>query len=175
MPEVPAEREHNLWAPVLPSKIPWTARGETFLRRNRAHPPGSYRNIPGSSSARRAGDSLVTQQFPIPASSRFLRSAFARELLISLAQRRPFPSSLAPSSVAFPPGAAHRSSTRSPGKQEDGWPVSWRWAPADNKARHNNRDVGKDCPPPHNKIRFLSREPVQEQRDRSGSSPSGSI
>ena len=51
----------------------------------------------------------------IPASSRFLSSALARELLISLDTSSPSPKSLAPSWVLLPPGAAHRSSTRAPG------------------------------------------------------------
>ena len=51
----------------------------------------------------------------IPQSSRFLSSAFALELLMSLEIRTPFPASLTPSSVLFPPGAPHKSRTRSPG------------------------------------------------------------
>ena len=62
-----------------------------------------------------SGASLVTQIFPAPNISRFLRSAFARELLISLENRTPVPANFAASSVLLPPGAAHKSRTRSPG------------------------------------------------------------
>ena len=63
-----------------------------------------------------SGVSLVTQILGIPNSSRFFNSALALELLISLDTRSPSPRSLAPSSVLLPPGAAHRSSTLSPGQ-----------------------------------------------------------
>ena len=61
------------------------------------------------------GSSLSTSILPIPKTSMFLRSPLALELLISLATSIPCPFSLAPSSVALPPGAAHTSSTLSPG------------------------------------------------------------
>ena len=92
---------------------------------------GSFRNIPspeqgastkilsknsGKYPERRPGVSFVTMEFRIPKSSRLRRSAFARELLMSLATRKPFPCSFAPRAVAFPPGAAHRSRTYSPGR-----------------------------------------------------------
>ena len=81
---------------------------------------GSRRNIPspehGASTnlikklrqdvSHFSGASLVTQIFPAPNISRFLRSAFARELLISLENRTPVPANFAASSVLLPPGAA---------------------------------------------------------------------
>ena len=70
---------------------------------------------PGKTSARPAGVSLVTSTFSLPNSSRLRSSALARALLMSLATRRPVPFRRAFSSVALPPGAAQRSSTRSPG------------------------------------------------------------
>ena len=54
-------------------------------------------------------------QLDTPNSSRFFSSAFARDALMSLASSNPSPFSLAASSVAFPPGAAQRSRTLSPG------------------------------------------------------------
>ena len=62
-----------------------------------------------------AGFSSVTSIFFIPKSSRFLRRALALEVLISLARRNPVSFKAAPRAVAFPPGAAQRSRTKSPG------------------------------------------------------------
>ena len=62
-----------------------------------------------------SGVSAVTQKFVQPHMVRFFKSAFARLALTSFATRSPRPSRREASSVAFPPGAAHRSSTRSPG------------------------------------------------------------
>ena len=69
----------------------------------------------GIRAASFSGSSLETQMPGRPNSSRFFSRALALELLMSLAKRRPVPLSFAPSSVLFPPGAAHRSRTRSPG------------------------------------------------------------
>ena len=52
--------------------------------------------------------------FVVPNNSKFLSNAFALELLISLLTNTPVPFNLAASSVLFPPGAAHKSSTLSP-------------------------------------------------------------
>ena len=88
--------------------------------------PGSRRNMPspehgaststasnasGNAWARRAGLSLVTAAFHAPMRSRFDSSTFARRGSISLATSAPAHSA---SRVALPPGAAHKSSTRSP-------------------------------------------------------------
>ena len=62
-----------------------------------------------------SGDSVVTYALPIPNSSIFLRSAFALVALMSLLIRTPSPLRSAPICVLLPPGAAHRSSTLSPG------------------------------------------------------------
>lgn len=62
-----------------------------------------------------AGVSLVTKMFGMPNSSRLRRRALAREVLMSLATRRPSPLRAAPAAVALPPGAAQRSRTLSPG------------------------------------------------------------
>ena len=90
----------------------------------------SFRNIPspehgasisilskysGKYSTSFPGSSLITIIFPIPNNSRFLSNPLALELLISLAISTPSPFNFAPNSVAFPPGAAHTSRTRSPG------------------------------------------------------------
>ena len=91
---------------------------------------GFFRNIPspeqgastiilwknsGNLSASTCGGSFVTKLLEIPNSSRLRSNALALAVLISFATRRPSPCKAAPSSVAFPPGAAHRSRTRSPG------------------------------------------------------------
>ena len=52
----------------------------------------------------------------MPQRSIFSRSAFTRVAEISLATKRPSPFNCSPNAVIFPPGAAHRSSTRSPGR-----------------------------------------------------------
>ena len=69
----------------------------------------------GNCSAIFAGTSFKRKEFGIPITSMFFRSAFTLEALMSFATRSPSPNSFAPSSVALPPGAAQRSSTRSPG------------------------------------------------------------
>lgn len=90
----------------------------------------SFRNIPspehgasrmilsknsGNALVSLAGVSLVTKMFGMPNSSRLRRRALAREVLMSLATRRPSPLRAAPAAVALPPGAAQRSRTLSPG------------------------------------------------------------
>ena len=62
-----------------------------------------------------AGVSLATKTFGMPNSSRLRRRALAREVLMSFATKSPWPRSAAPAAVAFPPGAAQRSRTLSPG------------------------------------------------------------
>ena len=57
----------------------------------------------------------MTKIFEAPKSSKFLRRARALEALMSFATRIPWPASFVANSVAFPPGAAHRSRTASPG------------------------------------------------------------
>ena len=89
---------------------------------------------------------MVTREFSIPHSSRFRIRALALELLISLATSSPRPFRRLPSSVAFPPGAAHRSRTLSPGQPGDGWQGSWRWAPEGSRDLPDSRDAGKACP-----------------------------
>ncbi len=71
--------------------------------------------VSGKYSASLFGASDNIKGLVIPNNSTFLRRALALELLISLATKTPSPSSLAPSSVLFPPGAAQRSNTLSPG------------------------------------------------------------
>ena len=60
------------------------------------------------------GSSLRTHRLGTPNTSTFLRSALARELLISLVISSPVLFNLAASSVDLPPGAAHISNTTSP-------------------------------------------------------------
>ena len=62
-----------------------------------------------------SGFSLATKRLGIPKSSRLRRRALALVVLMSLATRRPAPFRADPTAVAFPPGAAHMSSTYSPG------------------------------------------------------------
>ena len=94
------------------------ARASSF--RNMPSPEhGASRRIllkkAGKRCASLAGLSSVTSMFLMPKSSRFLRRALALEVLISLASRKPVSFKAAPSAVAFPPGAAQRSRTKSPG------------------------------------------------------------
>ena len=62
-----------------------------------------------------AGVALVTTAFRTPMRSMFWERIPARVGWISLATKSPSPHSAAASWVALPPGAAQRSSTRSPG------------------------------------------------------------
>ena len=62
-----------------------------------------------------SGFSFATKRLEIPNSSRLRRRARALEVLMSLATRSPCPCNAAPAAVAFPPGAAQRSRTYSPG------------------------------------------------------------
>ena len=102
----------------------------TFSRLHVFTASGSFRNIPspeqgastsilskysGNLEVRRDGGSFVTTQFEIPNSSMFRSSARTLEGEISFATKSPLPQRRSPSCVAFPPGAAHRSSTLSPG------------------------------------------------------------
>ena len=90
----------------------------------------SLRNIPspehGASTTMRSkkrgkrdasccGVSLVTSALRTPIRSRFADRTFALSGWISFATRIPSPCRQAASFVLFPPGAAHRSRTRSPG------------------------------------------------------------
>ena len=92
--------------------------------------PGSLLNMPSpeqgaSTSTRskkppraghsRSGYAQETTAFITPSRSRFDSRAPARPLTGSLAQRSPLPSMAPAIWVALPPGAAHRSSMRSPG------------------------------------------------------------
>ena len=60
------------------------------------------------------GSSLRKNRLGTPNTSTFLRSALARELLISLVIRSHVLFNFAASSVDLPPGAAHISNTTSP-------------------------------------------------------------
>ena len=70
---------------------------------------------PSNLSASFSGASLTTTAFFIPNSSTFFTNALALDALMSLLTSSPSPFSFAPSSVVFPPGAAHKSRTLSPG------------------------------------------------------------
>ena len=68
----------------------------------------------GNLTERFSGFSAVTKIFDAPVSSRFLSKAKALEAEISFAYNKPVFESFPASSVAFPPGAAHKSRTLSP-------------------------------------------------------------
>ena len=88
-----------------------------------------------------AGVSLVTKMFGMPNSSRLRRRALAREVLMSLATRRPSPLRAAPAAVALPPGAAQRSRTLSPGSWGCGMRGSWRLVPGGSRGRIGSRGI----------------------------------
>ena len=73
-------------------------------------------NCPASRSQSGAVSMEVTTAFVTPQRSRFCISAEARPRTNSLHQSSPLPFCAAAICVDFPPGAAHRSSTRSPGR-----------------------------------------------------------
>ena len=73
-------------------------------------------NQPGSASARRPGVSFVTTALVTPMRSRFWRRISARAGTYSLASKSPCPARAAASWLLLPPGAAHRSHTRMPGR-----------------------------------------------------------
>ena len=92
---------------------------------------GSRRNMPspeqgaststrsknaGSARASASAGAEVTNAFVTPSRSRFPSRMRARENSISLESRKPRPFSRAAICPLLPPGAAHRSSTRSPGR-----------------------------------------------------------
>ena len=92
---------------------------------------GSRRNMPspeqgaststqsknaGSARASASAAAEVTKAFETPSRSRFPSRTRARENSISLESRKPRPFSRAAICPLLPPGAAHRSSTRSPGR-----------------------------------------------------------
>ena len=70
---------------------------------------------PGKSSAIFSGVSFKTSALEIPIRSIFSDKIFTRDGWISFAIKIPSPASASPSAVAFPPGAAHKSRTFSPG------------------------------------------------------------
>ncbi len=72
-------------------------------------------NAPGRALANRAGGSHRTTAFVTPMRSRLRLNSFARAGTGSLANSSPQPRIRSAIWAAFPPGAAHRSSTRSPG------------------------------------------------------------
>ena len=91
---------------------------------------GSFLNIPspehgastkilskkwGNFFDKRSGLSLVTTTFVAPHLSRFSLKSFALLFEISFTTKRPLLSSELANAVDFPPGAAHKSSTLSPG------------------------------------------------------------
>ena len=64
---------------------------------------------------KRSGLSFVTTTFVAPHRSKFSRKSLARLFEISLATKSPLFSKKLASAVDLPPGAAHKSSTFSPG------------------------------------------------------------
>ena len=66
---------------------------------------------------------MVTTAFPIPIRSTFCDKIFALAGWISLLTKSPSPIILPAAWVVFPPGAAHRSRIRSPGRASKASPA----------------------------------------------------
>ena len=118
----------------------------------------------GNCSAIFAGTSFKRKEFGIPITSMFFRSAFTLEALMSFATRSPSQTVLPPVPWLLPPGAAQRSSTRSPDLPGVLRQSSSHSAPEYNKAPHNSTGVWSVHLPLHNKIHFPPTESVSDEK-----------